>query len=67
MKTIKQWLQELPEPYQAQALANLEWEGQDEVHPTLERALYFAFNFSRSNEGGKYWFDFINTLKNANK
>lgn len=69
-KTIREWLQQLPEPYQSQAVAN--------VLPTnldSERAMLFlatdimeldwplivssvvkgAFDWKSSNEGADYW------------
>jgi hypothetical protein len=55
MKQVYTWLQLLEEPHRSKALANMWWEDQLNWHPTLQAALYQAFNWSRSPEGYKYW------------
>lgn len=54
-KTIEQWLQELPEPARAQALANMWWEDKDCRYTNLPEALAQAFNWSKTREKYKYW------------
>lgn len=52
-KTIKEWLEELPEPYRTQALKNTK--KLDYVTGSLERALNCAFDWDSSKEGYNYW------------
>jgi hypothetical protein len=55
MKTVKEYLQELPEPARSQALANMWWEDADSIYPNIKIALYQAFNWSKSPQGYQYW------------
>jgi len=55
MKQIYIWLELLEEPHRSKALANMWWEDQFNWYPTLQKALYQAFNWSKSPEGYKYW------------
>lgn len=62
MKTIRQWLKELPEPYKKQALMNLTTipyrSGIDnEDAGSMRGALYVAFEWDKSPEGHYYWED----------
>ena len=57
MKTIEQHLQDLPEPYRAQALKNMWWEDKDNRYELQSKALQQAFKWWSSNEGIKYWYD----------
>jgi hypothetical protein len=60
-KTIKEWLEDLPEPYRSEALAN--FDDYVEIYPTKLRekelstkhAIINAFNWEGSTEGGEYW------------
>lgn len=55
LKTIKEWLETLPEPYRGQALANcLPAMGHD-VTESLEESLFAGFAWSESPEGYSYW------------
>lgn len=60
-KTIKQWLEELPEPYRTQAIkyATKHWMkdgGIDGNHCTsLDQSLLSGFLFSKTIEGSDYW------------
>jgi hypothetical protein len=57
MKTIKEYLEELPEPWRSQALENYD----PKFHPhtkttsSLESAISWAFDWSESPEGHEYW------------
>lgn len=62
MKTIKEHLQELPEPARTKALANMWWEDEDTRQEHARDALYQAFNWSKSPEGYKYWREVCNLL-----
>jgi hypothetical protein len=52
-KTIKQWLETLPEPYRGQALANLK--NPEQIDNSLNGALKGAFVWETSAEGHAYW------------
>ena len=59
MKPIKQWLEELPEPYRTQALENLTkqpYNGSNEVD-CMKDAVKGAFDWIKSKEGTSYWLD----------
>ncbi len=56
MKTIREWLEELPEPYRGQALANGEDSSLLDVdHETLYEALADLFVWEDSPQGDEYW------------
>ena len=60
MKTIKQWLEELPEPYRTQALENYDENYLNkiiEIKDCLD-ALRFAFDWSNTSQGFNYWQSF---------
>lgn len=67
-KPIREWLEELPEPYREQALHNVEEYGNRELYnidtaapvDNMSTALMCAFFFAESPEGSTYWIDFIN-------
>jgi hypothetical protein len=53
MKKISEWLNELPEPYRTQAIANQEW--QDYEVNRLSGAIANAFSWHDSPQGHEYW------------
>jgi hypothetical protein len=53
MKTIKEWLETLPEPYRSQALKNGIDMGKE--RSSLFKAINSAFVWSNSKEGFDYW------------
>ena len=55
MKTIKKWLEELPEPYRTQALDNLSEEDGLIESETMEYAIRAAFVWFHTEEGHTYW------------
>lgn len=57
MKTIKEWFEELEEPYRSQALFNhiKEHGGETDIVKNLEDALYSGFSWNDSPEGHNYW------------
>jgi len=55
MKTIKEWLSELPEPYRSQALENTAVDTLDENEGNLSMALHEAFDWETSLQGHNYW------------
>jgi hypothetical protein len=62
MKTIKEWLEELPEPYRSQALENTgDSDGEMEVK-SLVTALECAFLWISSSQGYHYWSQLSKTL-----
>ncbi len=53
MKTIKEWLMELPEPVRSRAL---KYEiGFNDVHICLTAAIGTAFTWAATKEGSDYW------------
>ncbi len=56
MKTIKQWLETLPNPIKEKALANLIKDREDKEEENLSDALYEAFYWSKADEGYNYWY-----------
>ena len=56
-KTIKQWLEELPEPYRSQALENMSENSEVE---SLCIAIMKAFDWDESPQGSKYWLSVYN-------
>lgn len=62
MKTIREWLEELPEPYRTQALENTPELYEDLYAPSLKYAIEHAFYWVESEQGMNYWDDFVDTL-----
>lgn len=64
MKTVKQWLEELPEPIRTQAFENNRL--QDRVYslevkvPSLSSAILLAFKWHGTDEGHHYWDNITN-------
>ena len=54
MKTIKQWISELPEPYRSQALKNTTKKIQIVPVKDIKDALVSAFIWSYSKQGHDY-------------
>lgn len=71
MKTVKEWLKELPEPYRSQALENIEipecTDGQKHTHDTVvgssSDAVSKAFWHGQTPQGRKYWYSLIRRLE----
>lgn len=62
MKTIKEWLEELPEPYRTQAIDNMNQATERHglrvdliEEESLSKALCGAFSWALSKEGASYW------------
>lgn len=67
MKTIREWLEELPEPYRTQALENcnsmrLSISGLSDIVETSRIAIMSAFHWDSSPEGFHYWDELYETL-----
>lgn len=62
MKTIREWIEELPEPYRTQAIDNTSESVLTVEEQSLYEAVIGAFNWKESTEGFKYWNDFHDTL-----
>ena len=67
MKTIREWLNELPEDVRDKAIANTDEDilGERPNYPFLRHALIRAFNWDESPEGHVYWYnmaEFINIV-----
>lgn len=64
-KTIKEWLESLPEESRGLAFANAEEGPLQEKVESLRRALRAAFIWRHSEEGYEYWNDVCNKLSYA--
>lgn len=73
MKTIREWLEELPEPYRTQAIDNYEnpecnmYKSEDctisePIPKNLVDAISEAFIWCDTPEGFNYWVNFKDTL-----
>ncbi len=63
MKTVREWLECLPEPYRGQALANAEKSNMlDGRHESLYDALSSAFYWEGSPQGHDYWSEYSSTV-----
>lgn len=61
-KTIKEWLEDLPEPYRTQALNNTDEDLLEITEETQSEALNTAFWWSETKEGHDYWSQLSETL-----
>ena len=62
----KDWLSKLPEPNRSKALKN--WNGIDSSHISLRIALCCAFDWEKSSEGKRYWYEVwseLNQIENV--
>ena len=55
MKTILEWLQELPEPYRSESIDNVTKAKRMEKRKCLEDALLSAFLWEETKQGWEYW------------
>lgn len=68
MKTIKQWIEELPEPYKTQAFANADKCKDKDTVDVMKlvsnpmSAISSIFYFWETPEGGPYWQNYIEFL-----
>ena len=62
-KTIKEWFEELPEPYKTQVLTNCKIP--DEIVGSKLEAIAIGFLWSDTPEGEEYWHDVFLTLEAA--
>lgn len=67
MKTIREHLNDLPEPYRTEALENFEnpspeWTDVPNEVEDVKRALTEAFSWMSSKQGLSYWNNFYYTL-----
>lgn len=67
MKTIREWLEELPEPYRTQALENASWKRLNRNVALQYIALSRAFSWALSTQGDKYWRDLYEKFKSDGK
>jgi len=68
MKTIREWLEQLPEPYRGQAMANMDIQRPGDLggeHPCIRNAIEAAFRWDDSKEGHEYWSDLRDKYKSA--
>lgn len=59
MKTIKQWIETLPEPYRSEAIENVREQNNENLinftENSLALAVYGAFNIHLTKQGWSYW------------
>lgn len=55
MKTVKEWLEELPEPYRSQALKNTKEELLKIEEVSADQAVFGAFRWDKTPQGFQYW------------
>ena len=58
-KTIKEWLETLPEPYRSEAIANMPDTAKDHLECCLGDAIEGAFTWAESKQGYGYWLDIV--------
>ena len=63
MKTIRFYLNQLPEPFRSQAIANANESELNALATDLNYAIYNAFLWRESNEGLEYWVNLKNDLQ----
>lgn len=59
MKTIKDWFEELPEPYRSEAINNIR---KSEAN-SLSDALDIGFDWGRTKQGYEYWYKLFEKLE----
>lgn len=57
MKTIREWLSELPEPYRSKAVLNTSKRILNSKSRTLGETLISAFSWEATTDGYEYWND----------
>lgn len=62
MKTIREWLEELPEPYRSEALENMTEGGGYKMKESLKAAIGDAFIWQSTPQGYHYWYNLKNSL-----
>jgi len=68
MKTIREWLEDLPEPYRGQALANMDIQRPGDPggeRPCMRNAIETSFRWRDSIEGTVYWSHLRDKYKSA--
>lgn len=68
MKPIKDWLNDLPEPYRSQALENhsiIPIRDTEKQVSKLSYAMFFAFPWDVSPQGSEYWGSFYVSICKA--
>lgn len=55
MKTIKEWLEELPEPHRSRALNNADKRDFNVEYNSMRKTILGSFVWSKSPEGLDYW------------
>ena len=66
-KKIKDWLNNLNNPYKKQAITNLNTSVRDLKVNSISNALLLAFNWNTSLEGREYWGEVYERLENIEK
>ncbi len=62
MKTVKEWLEELPEPFREHALKNAMPDALNFTSSAIYNALNMSFVFDESPEGAPFWCQVWNSL-----
>lgn len=66
MKTIRAWLEELPEEYREKALNNYKESKFPEPVPSMSKAIWGAFVWNDTPEGHIFWEDLVCQLEKLN-
>jgi len=67
-KTIREWLETLPEPYRSQALENTEeYKLSEDKDDCLSEAIESAFTWKLTKQGLQYWINVFDSVENAEK
>ena len=63
MKTINYYLNQLPEPYRSQAIANTDESKLNLFATNLLNSIWTAFVWMNTPEGGDYWINLVDELE----
>jgi hypothetical protein len=61
-KTIREWFEELPEPYRSQALINMNTGAENLITDSRAEALEMGFTWRDTVEGRGYWDSFYDSI-----
>ena len=66
MATIKDYFEELPEPYKTQAIENSSEESLNKKSPSLKSAICNAFMWGATRQGHNYWRNLLIEIEKKN-
>jgi len=62
LKPCIEWLEQLDEPYKSQAIQNMNPKNNDRLCHSKLDALTSAFDWEKSPQKHKYWYEFARTI-----